>query len=75
MLGDGDQKITNAESIGEHRARNQATAANRKNGIGALICGEGLNLQCERLDMFVELLPREDERLGAYLSGRGRVPG
>jgi hypothetical protein len=44
VLGDGDQKITNAESIGEHRARNQAAAADGEDRIGTLICGEGLNL-------------------------------
>ena len=75
VFSDGDQEIANAEPIGEHRTGYQTTSANREDGIGALRFGECLNLQGERLNMPVHLLPRQDERFGVHLSGRGRVPG
>jgi hypothetical protein len=37
VLGDGDEEITNAESIGEHRARHEATATDGKDGIRAML--------------------------------------
>ena len=37
VFGDGDQEIADAESIGEHRARHQAAAADGKDGIGAML--------------------------------------
>ena len=48
---------------------------NREDRIGALRFGQYLNLHRERLNMPVELLPCQDERLGAHLSGRGQAPG
>jgi hypothetical protein len=37
VFGDGNQEIANAESIGEHRARHEATATDGKDGIRAML--------------------------------------
>jgi hypothetical protein len=37
VFGDGDQEIANAESIGEHRARHEAAAADGEDGIRAML--------------------------------------